>query len=57
MAASRPSPRRLDALWRVPSENATSPVQREWETIHARWTSTPGPVDQQFTPETVNVLG
>ena len=50
-------PRRVEALWRVPSENATSPVQREWETIHARWTSTPGVVGQQFTPETVNVLG
>src|SRR3569623_2210802 len=29
---------RLGALWRVPSEHAASPVQREWELIHARWT-------------------
>ena len=50
-------PRRLGALWRVPSERTVSPVQREWEMIHARWMSAPGSVDQPFTPETVNVLG
>jgi len=50
--------RPLDALWRVPSEQAPSAVQREWEIIHARWTGSAGDLDQQFPqPETVNVLG
>jgi len=47
----------LDALWRVPSEQAPSAVQREWQIIHARWTGATGDLEQQFTqPETVNVL-
>jgi len=50
--------RPLDALWRVPSEQAPSAVQREWEIIHARWTGAAGDLEQQFPqPETVNVLG
>jgi membrane glycosyltransferase len=48
----------LEALWRVPNERTPSPVQREWQAIHDRWTGPAGELEQQFTqPETANVLG
>jgi membrane glycosyltransferase len=58
IALSSLPPRGLEALWRVPNERTPSLVQREWQTIHDRWTGPAGELGQQFTQsETADVLG
>ncbi len=52
--------RPMTALWlfRVPEETTPSPVLREWQTIHAGWTGSQRPVEQDFTAGgAANVLG